>query len=122
MANRKWKIKKTKGLDGGGEDLENCLIDETATGFEFKDPQKELLSKTPDGLMPTLPFPFPDFVYLGQAWAITVDSLETGTNGKEAHGSWSNPTRPDGEPDGSWTADATTKSKDKHKRATRAYA
>ncbi len=122
MADRKWKIHRTHGPISG-EDLIDCLIDETGTGFEFKGPDKILLSVTPGALPPTLPFPFPDFVYQDQTWRITVEGLESGADKTGAKGSWKrNPDDPDEEDDGSWTAQGTGRGEDEDEGATSAYA
>lgn len=122
MADRKWKIHRTHGPIVG-EDLIDCLIDETETGFEFKDSEKVLLSETPGALTPTLPFTFPDFVYQDQTWRITVEELETGSDGHGSKGLWKkNPDDPDEEEDGSWTAEGIGKGADEDESATTAYA
>lgn len=121
MADTKWKIKKT---DLGGNDLIGCLLEETETGFEFKDPNSDPpLTQTPENLMPTLPFTFPDFPYEGHTWRITVREINVGSSRKEALGLFKrDPVSPEGEEDGSWTADGTGKGEDEDESATSAYA
>ena len=122
MADTKWKIKKVDIQ--AGNDLVGCLIEQTDTGFEFKAPNNDPpLSKTPEHLMPTLPFTFPDFPYEGHIWRITVDGINVGASRKEALGAFKqDPDNPAGEEDGSWTADGTGRGEDEDASATSAYA
>ena len=105
MADRKWKIFETKG-NGVGGDLKGLLLEETATGFEIKDPEKQILAST-FGMMPTLPFDFHDFDYAGNKWKIEVTGLELGKGGHDAEGRWTRfgGVSPDDD-DGTWTAQA----------------
>jgi hypothetical protein len=120
MADTKWKIKK---VDQGGDDLIGCLLEQTDSGFEFKSPNHDPPLSTLSGLMPMLPFTFPDFPYEGHIWSITVEEINVGKSGKDTLGSFTkNPDRPDEEEDGSWTADGTGKGADEDESATTAYA
>lgn len=105
MANRTWVIIETRG-GLRGKDLDGCLLEETATGFKFKNPERQTLGTTLGGLPPTLPFEFPEFIFAGHHWSITVDKVEFGKGGIEATGLWKARVNPNIEEDGGWTAQA----------------
>lgn len=105
MANRTWKIKVTRG-GLRGKELDGCLLEETATGFKFKDKENRTLGATSGALMPTLPFDFPEFFLASHHWVITVTELGFGKGGIEATGLWKARDIPSGEEDGGWTAQA----------------
>lgn len=102
---KEWKIVKVEG-GSRGSDLVGCRLIQTEFGFEFEKPDKSKLSSE-GGLMPTLPFSFPEFEYDGHHWTITVDSTETGKKDEEAIGKWKSKTiAPPDDEDGTWVAQA----------------
>jgi hypothetical protein len=104
MPNNIWTINNgdvTGGKDGS--DLVGCHIVQTATAYEFTEPNiNNVLSTTPGSTLPTPPFDFPAFSYEGYTWNIHVGALSGGFSG-----TWSNtdPTITADET-GTWTAQA----------------
>lgn len=82
MPQNKWTINNT----GGGSnrsDLVGCHIKQTASGYDFTEPNNTVLASTTST---TPPFSFPSFSYDSWTWTITVSSVAS----SGVTGGWSN--------------------------------
>ena len=93
-----WTL-NANSIQGGpnGQLLVGCHITEnqSQTAYEFTEPNiNKILSFTPEGSLPPVPFTFPSFDHKGFNWTITVTSLGVGAT---ITGTWNTAATP---PDG----------------------
>ena len=103
MPQQIWVINSSQGGNDNA-DLIGCKIKQTDTGFDFTDPDNDVLSST-TATSPT--FTFESIALDDHNWTVTVETLTGGPGNNQASGSWSNddPTI-QGVEDGTWVAQA----------------
>lgn len=103
MPKSTWTISAATGGADSSE-LIGCKLKETDDGYDFTDPDNDVLASTTNT---TLPLSF-SFEYDAHTWSIGVTSLTDGPSNNGASGTWNNDDdqRPTGDEEGTWTGQA----------------